>query len=358
MKNCIKVFLLILLICQKSLYSESLFQINKRIKQTEKQNIFVSEKIKVSSRDIKRTKESLIKTADRLNILEIKQEEIKDTLLKIETRKIQLLQELVKNRDSLSETISNLIFISSIPTFNSENIHDNIITSSIFSGLSEKFNDQINISIKKINELEQLKKEQEEENQKLKKIAKKYIVKKEELDYLLQKRYVQNEQLKNQQLEIQEKLKILSKQAKNISELSKGAGSSKMRTDSKFSEVKLNSPVRGKVSVEFAEKTSLGLISDGWHIKSKAKALILAPFDGIIKFADNFRGFGKVAIISHTNGYNTVLTNFEDLDVIVGQEVLTGEPIGKVSSSKPEIYFEVRRGDKPINPSLFFNKPS
>ena len=57
MKNCIKVFLLILLICQKSLYSESLFQINKRIKQTEKQNIFVSEKIKVSSRDIKRKKE-------------------------------------------------------------------------------------------------------------------------------------------------------------------------------------------------------------------------------------------------------------------------------------------------------------
>ena len=358
MKNYIKVFLLLLLVFQKSLYAESLLNINKRIKQTEKQNIFISEKIKVSTRDIEKTRKNIIKAADKLNDLEVTREEIKNNLLKLEAKRIQTLQELIKNRDSLSETISNLIFISSVPTFNSENVHDNIITSSIFAGLSEKFNEQIDISIKKINELEKLKKEQEEENQKLKKIADKYLVKKEELDDLLKKRYVQNEKLKTQQLEIQEKLKILSKQAKNISELSRGAGSSEMRTDSKFSERKLNSPLHGKISVEFGEKTSLGLISDGWHIKSKPQSLILAPFDGVIKFADNFRGFGKVAIISHVNGYNTILTNFEDLDVIVGQEVLTGEPIGKVSSSKPEIYFEVRRGDKPINPSLFFKLPS
>ena len=83
----------------------------------------------------------------------------------------------------------------------------------------------------------------------------------------------------------------------------------------------------------------------------------MAPADGIIKFADSFRGFGKIVIMSHKNGYNTVMTNMGSIDALVGQEVLAGEPIGRMNENKPEMYLEVRRGDKLIDPASMFNEP-
>ena len=170
-------------------------------------------------------------------------------------------------------------------------------------------------------------------------------------------RSAQNEKLKNQQIEIQKKLKTLSAKAKSISELSAGVGSSEMSSDAKFSKRKLNVPVRGKLVVRYGEKTALGLKSDGWRIRTRGDALVMAPADGVVKFADSFRGFGKVIIMSHKNGYNTVMTNMGSIDALVGQEVLAGEPIGRMNENKPEMYLEVRRGKNSVDPARIFNEP-
>ena len=83
---------------------------------------------------------------------------------------------------------------------------------------------------------------------------------------------------------------------------------------------------------------------------------ILAAADGTVKFADSFRGFGRVVIMSHKNGYNTVMTNLGDIDVMVGQDVLAGEPIGRMNPDKPEMYLEVRRGDAAVDPARLFKE--
>lgn len=115
-------------------------------------------------------------------------------------------------------------------------------------------------------------------------------------------------------------------------------------------------PVRGRLVVRFGEKTALGLNSDGWRIRTRGDALVMAPADGIVKFADSFKGFGKVIIMSHKNGYNTVMTNLGQIDAVVGQDVLGGEPIGRMDSNKPEMYLEVRRGNKAVNPANLFKE--
>ena len=130
-----------------------------------------------------------------------------------------------------------------------------------------------------------------------------------------------------------------------------------MSGDARFSRRKLNVPVRGRLVVRYGEKTALGLNSDGWRIRTRGDALVMAPADGVVKFADSFRGFGKVVIMSHKNGYNTVLTNLGQIDALVGQEVLAGEPIGRMSAEKPEMYLEVRRGNKAVNPGNLFKEP-
>lgn len=129
-----------------------------------------------------------------------------------------------------------------------------------------------------------------------------------------------------------------------------------MSGDARFSYRKLNQPVRGRVVVHFGEKTALGLKSDGWRIRTRGDALVLAPADGTVKFADSFRGFGRVVIMSHKNGYNTVMTNLGDIDVMVGQDVLAGEPIGRMNPDKPEMYLEVRRGDAAVDPARLFKE--
>lgn len=130
-----------------------------------------------------------------------------------------------------------------------------------------------------------------------------------------------------------------------------------MSESSKFSSRKLNPPVKGKMVVHFGEKTALGLVSDGWRIRARGDALVVAPADGEVKFADNFKGFGKVIIMSHKNGYNTVMTNMGSLDVLVGQELLAGEPIGRMNPDKPEMYLEVRRGKNAVDPARLFKEP-
>lgn len=108
--------------------------------------------------------------------------------------------------------------------------------------------------------------------------------------------------------------------------------------------------------MHFGEKTALGLKSDGWRIRVRGDALVMAPADGDVKFADNFKGFGKVVIISHKNGYNTVMTNLGVINVVLGQQVLAGEPIGRMDTSKPEMYLEVRRGNNAIDPARLFKE--
>ena len=129
-----------------------------------------------------------------------------------------------------------------------------------------------------------------------------------------------------------------------------------MSGDAHFSKRKLNLPVRGRVVVRFGEKTALGLNSDGWRVRTRGSALVMAPADGVVKFADSFRGFGKVVIMSHKNGYNTVMTNLGNIDVMLEQEVLAGEPIGRMNPDKPEMYLEVRRGDKAVDPARLFKE--
>ncbi len=80
----------------------------------------------------------------------------------------------------------------------------------------------------------------------------------------------------------------------------------------------------------------------------------MAPADGVVKFADSFKGFGRVIIMSHKNGYNTVMTNLGTLDVLVGQDVLGGEPVGRMSADRPEMYLEVRRGNAAVDPARLF----
>ena len=337
--------------------NDELAKIQKQIKQTELQHKKIEEQLKTSTKDVEKTKKQLVKTADRVSSLEEQRSSMAKRIAELDKQRDKINAELTQSRTGIMDATSSILFIASNPNFDAATMHDYVLTSVILSSAADQFDAKIMDATKKLEELDTIHEKRSIEKEKLDRSAKKYTNEKNELDKLLKTRSAQNEKLKNEQIAIQDKLKQLSAQAKNISELSAGVGSSEMSGDAKFSSRKLNTPVRGKLVARFGEKTALGLKSDGWRIRARGDALVMAPADGVVKFADSFRGFGKVIIMSHKNGYNTVMTNMGSIDALVGQEVLAGEPIGRMNPNRPEMYLEVRRGKNLVDPARLFNEP-
>ena len=336
--------------------ASELSKINAQIKQTEQQNKKLEEQVKASTREVSQTKKKLVKAADKVSTLEDQRSAVAKKIAELDAKRDKISREMEQNQGRIADAAASILFVASHPSFDTDNMREYVLTSAVLSGAAERFEEEIQRANKQIADLEDIRNKRAIEKEKLDRTAKKYAKEKTELDKLLKTRSAQNEKLKNQHTALKKKLRELSERAKSISELSAGVGSSQMSADSRFSRRKLNLPVRGKVVVRFAEKTALGLKSDGWRIRTRGDALVLAPADGVVKFADSFRGFGKVVIMSHKNGYNTVMTNLGNIDVMLEQEVLAGEPIGRMNPDKPEMYLEVRRGNSAVDPARLFKE--
>ncbi|HEU4429651.1 MAG TPA: peptidoglycan DD-metalloendopeptidase family protein, partial [Myxococcota bacterium] len=76
---------------------------------------------------------------------------------------------------------------------------------------------------------------------------------------------------------------------------------------------------------------------------------------GEVRFADWFRGYGRMLILDHGDGYFTVSGHLDAIDVAVGQRVAGGERVGSAgetgSLSGPRLYFEVRQGADAVDPA-------
>ena len=335
--------------------ADDLAKIQSQIAQTEKQNQELSVRVASSERDVAATKKQLVKAADQVSTLEQRRGEMAKKIAELDEKINSIMNEIEQNRGRISDSAASILFVAMNPSFDTDNMRDYVLMSAVLTGAADRFSDEIEIANQQVKELESVRNERAIEKEKLDRTAQKYTREKNELDKLLRTRSAQNEKLKSQQAGLQKKLRELSARAKSISELSAGVGSSAMSSDASFSRRKLNLPVRGRVVVRYGEKTALGLKSDGWRIHTRGDALVMAPADGAVKFADNFRGFGKVVIMSHKNGYNTVMTNLGNIDVLPEQEVLAGEPVGRMSADKQEMYLEVRRGNASVDPARLFS---
>ncbi len=354
MKKVIAIFSLLCTVSAPVFGASELSKINAQIKQTEQQNKKLEQQVKTSERDVAKTKKDLVRVADRVSSLEEQRSAMAKKIEELDIQRDKITREMEKNRERIADAAAGILFVASHPSFDSADMRSYVLTSAILSGAANRFESEIENANKQIAELEKIRNARAIEKEKLDRTAKKYGKEKNQLDKLLKTRSAQNEKLKNEHSALQKKLRELSARAKSISELSAGVGSSEMSADARFSKRKLNLPVRGRVVVRFGEKTALGLRSDGWRVRTRDDALVMAPADGVVKFADTFRGFGRVVIMSHKNGYNTVMTNLGHIDVALEQEVLAGEPIGRMNPDKPEMYLEVRRGNSAVDPARLF----
>ncbi len=129
-------------------------------------------------------------------------------------------------------------------------------------------------------------------------------------------------------------------------------------------------PARGRILLSYGQAGDRGQPQRGLTIETRPDAQVVAPFDGKIVFAGPFRGYGRILIIEHGEGYHTLLAGLGRIEVSVGQVVATGEPIATTGgldtdgspdvdspadislrgAAGPVLYVELRRHGQPINP--------
>ncbi|HEY0029792.1 MAG TPA: M23 family metallopeptidase [Bacteroidia bacterium] len=86
---------------------------------------------------------------------------------------------------------------------------------------------------------------------------------------------------------------------------------------------------------------------------------VAAAFDGMVRIAMRYGGFGNVVIIRHYNGLETVYAHLSKLKVKPGQVIIAGEIIGLGGSTGhstgSHLHFEIRFKGVPINPKYLIS---
>ena len=110
-------------------------------------------------------------------------------------------------------------------------------------------------------------------------------------------------------------------------------------------------PVDGRLASGFGDAREGGARAAGLDLLPRAGAQVVAPAAGRIAFAGPYRGYGRIVIVEHANGWTSLVAGLAALDVRVGQDVLGGSPLGRASSaSDARILLELRRDGRPVNP--------
>jgi murein hydrolase activator len=157
--------------------------------------------------------------------------------------------------------------------------------------------------------------------------------------------------------------KLRSQQAgleKLLHELREAMAKYPVDTNSAFGQLrgKLAWPVSGHVVARFGDTRAGGVKWDGVLVATERGAPVKAVYQGRVIYADWLPGLGLLTIVDHGDGYMSLYGHNERLYKAVGERVSAGDSIASAGdsggSSRPELYFEIRKGGKPVDPRPWF----
>jgi murein hydrolase activator len=121
---------------------------------------------------------------------------------------------------------------------------------------------------------------------------------------------------------------------------------------------KLAWPVSGRLVARFGDARAGGVHWDGVLVETERGTPVKAVCQGRVIYADWLPGLGLLAIVDHGDGYLSLYGHNERLYKAAGEQVATGDTIAAAGdsggSSRPELYFEIRKGGKPVDPRPWF----
>jgi septal ring factor EnvC (AmiA/AmiB activator) len=124
---------------------------------------------------------------------------------------------------------------------------------------------------------------------------------------------------------------------------------------------KLAWPVSGRLVARFGESRAGGVQWDGVLVATERGAPVKAVCQGRVIYADWLPGLGLLTIVDHGDGYLSLYGHNERLYKAAGEHVEAGDTLAAAGDSggspRPELYFEIRKAGKPVDPRPWFKAP-
>jgi murein hydrolase activator len=147
-----------------------------------------------------------------------------------------------------------------------------------------------------------------------------------------------------------------------LAELLQGRGPAEVAVPMGAFKGELPWPVAGRVRGAFGKhkhpRFDTYTVQNGIDIEAAVDTPVRAVHDGVVVFADRFRGYGLMVILEHGR-HHTLYAHLAESAVQPGQQVPAGTVVGAVGSSGLEgqgLYFELRTQGKPEDPLGWLRK--
>ncbi len=126
----------------------------------------------------------------------------------------------------------------------------------------------------------------------------------------------------------------------------------------------LDWPAAGTVSTKFGTvvhpRFRTEIPHPGLDIDAAPGQPFRSIFDGRVAYAAPLTGYGLTAVVDHGHGLVSIYAHAEALLVAAGEDVQRGQELGRVGESAslrgPYLYFELRDGGRPVDPSTWLRR--
>jgi murein DD-endopeptidase MepM/ murein hydrolase activator NlpD len=120
-------------------------------------------------------------------------------------------------------------------------------------------------------------------------------------------------------------------------------------------------PVDGRLMSPFGGRTDPfsgdGAMHTGVDLEAHSGTAVRVTADGIVVHAEWGGSYGKVVVVDHGNGLQTLYAHLSRFEVVPGQEIRRGDILGMSGGTgrvtSPHLHYEVRMHGTPVNPYPF-----
>lgn len=117
-------------------------------------------------------------------------------------------------------------------------------------------------------------------------------------------------------------------------------------------------PVDAAIAARFGRLVDPEFLTEtfrsGVDFAAEAGAAVRSVALGVVRFAGWFRGYGRIVIVDHGDGFHSISGHLDEIFVDVSDPVVEGQSLGTVgetgSLGGPSLYFELRRDGEAVDP--------
>ena len=395
-----KIFLTFFLL-SASIYPASVKDMNKRLKNIDKEIEKKNTRIKAIDTETSKLEKMIKDLEDEIKKLEHEREEIEDEITVVKknidySRKNLEISEVEHDRKE-SEFVAKIIAWDKYSKVHRKEIDEKVLLTKnyreMLHGDLQRMGhiEKVTGSIKEAKEkVEAEKKKLDRLEAELKENLRKSDAKKEEQKKLKEKLQVEKkghqssiEKLKKEKQRISKEIeRIIRENARRAAEKAarekaareaaknKGKGKGKSSGGTKVTTTTVDmpkisnpeaykrigktiKPLNGQIVVYFGQKKAGVVESNGIEIKGKLGNPVVASKAGTVIYANAFQGLGKVVMIDYGGGIIGVYGNLLAIKVGLNSKVSAGQTIGVLglsSDKEPNLYYELRANLRPIDP--------